>query len=442
MGHSSQDRTLPVYLIVGGGAGGLELATRLGDSLGRRGRASVVLVDQSPIHIWKPHLHEVAAGSLDVGLHRLEYAAQAAWHHFEFQLGRMSGLDRSARTITVDAVMDSDGQPMLPLRQLHYDTLVLALGSTINTFGVPGAEEHAVALDSPAQAERFRQKLIAACMRAEARAARGEPHEVAVAIIGAGATGVELAAELRHTSQVLAAYGIHRMDPRRDVRLSLIEGADRILPGLSPRISSSVAGLLRKLDVDVRTGVRVTAVAPGAVHSAGLAPMPADLVVWAAGIKAPALLQNIGGLETNRLNQLVVDDHLQTADPAIFALGDCAQCVWDAKHGHIPPRAQAAHQQASYLHRLLLQRLRGADTGPFRYRDFGSLVSIGSDSAVGSLMGGLIGGSMFIEGLIARLMYRSLYQMHMYALHGFWKMAVDAVANFLRRSTEPQVKLH
>ncbi len=433
----------PTYIIVGGGAGGLELATRLGDRLGRRGLARVVLVDQSPIHIWKPHLHEVAAGSLDIGLHRLEYAAQARWHGFEFQLGRMIGLDRADRSITVAAVPDADGVPMLPRRVLRYTTLVLALGSTINTFNIPGAVEHAIALDSPVEADRFRQKLIAACMRADARAERGEAHQVSIAIIGAGATGVELAAELRNTSKVLAAYGIHDMDPHRDVRLTVIEGAERILPGLSERISGSVSKLLHGMDIETLTGERVTQVRGDGVSTASGKDLRADLIVWAAGIKAPELLGNLDGLEANRINQLVVDDHLKsTRDDAIYAFGDCAYCVWPDHDIGIPPRAQAAHQQATYLYKLFLAQRDGGTTGPFVYRDFGSLVSLGTQSAVGNLMGGLMGGSMFIDGLVAGLMYRSLYQMHQLALHGWIKMTLDLVSNLLRRATEPHVKLH
>ncbi len=433
----------PTYIIVGGGAGGLELATRLGDKLGRGGRARVVLVDQSPIHIWKPHLHEIAAGSLDIGLHRLEYAAQARWHGFEFQLGRMIGLERAARSITIAAVPDADGVPMLPRRVLRYDTLVLALGSTINTFGIPGAAEHAIALDSPVEADRFRQKLIAACMRADARAQRGEPHQVSIAIIGAGATGVELAAELRNTSRVLAAYGIHGMDPQRDVRLTVIEGAPRILPGLSERISKAVVKLLQGMDIATLTGERVTGVRPDGVATASGRDIRADLIVWAAGIKAPELLASLDGLEANRINQLVVTDHLKsTRDDDIYAFGDCAWCDWPGHDMGIPPRAQAAHQQANYLYRLFLARREGRSVGPFRYRDFGSLVSLGTQSAVGNLMGGLMGGSMFIDGLVAGLMYRSLYQMHMLALHGWIKTTLDLVSNLLRRATEPHVKLH
>ena len=435
--------SIPTYVIVGGGAGGLELATRLGETLGRRKQARIVLVDALPIHIWKPHLHEVAAGSLDIGQHRLEYVAQARWHHFEFQLGALLGIDRAARTLRIAAVNDSDGEAMLPERTLAYDRVVLAIGSQINTFNIAGADVHAIGLDSVYDAERFRQKLIAACMRAELRASTNAPHRVSIAIIGAGATGVELAGELRNTSKVLGAYGIHRMDPLRDVQITVVEGADRILPGLSQRVSGSVARLLERMGIALRVAERVTNVAADGVTCASGLFIPADLVVWAAGLKAPDLLARLDGLETNRINQLVVDAQLRsTRDPHVFALGDCAQCEWRGHGGYIPPRAQSAHQQASYLLKLFRNDLRGRRTGPFTYRDFGSLVSIGSSSAVGNLMGGLMGGNMFIDGLIAGLMYKSLYQMHQLALHGLLKTGLDFVAHQLRRATEPHIKLH
>ncbi len=438
-----RETELPTYVVVGGGAGGLELVTRLGQTFGRTGKARIVLVDRLSIHIWKPHLHEVAAGSLDVGLHRLEYAAQARWHHFEFQLGPLLGIDRAARTLTVGAVSDGDGQPMLPERVLTYDRLIFALGSEVNTFNIPGALEHAIGLNTVHDAERFHQKLLAACMRAETRAKAGQNAEVSIAIIGAGATGVELAAELRNTSRILAAYGIHNMDPKRDVRITVVEGAGRILPGLSERISESISILLKRMGIDMKVGERVTEVGAAGVRTASGLLIQADLVVWAAGLKAPDLLASMDGLETNRINQLVVDDHLcTTRSPDIHALGDCAQCPWLGHSGFIPPRAQSAHQQASYLVRLLRNEARGRPTEPFRYRDFGSLVSLGRSSAVGNLMGGLIGGSVFIDGIIAGMMYKSLYQMHQLALHGPVKTALDFLATQLRKATEPHIKLH
>ncbi|PVY81370.1 NADH dehydrogenase FAD-containing subunit [Cupriavidus alkaliphilus] len=432
-------------VVVGGGAGGLELVTKLGDKLGRKGAAQVVLVDRLPTHIWKPLLHEVAAGSMDPNTHQLEYAAQARWHHFEFQQGELTGIDRARKTLSVSACVDQDGAELLPARELPYDTLVLAIGCVTHFFGVPGAAEHAIALDTVAQAERFRKRLIAACVRAQNGRGRvdgdGRPR-VDVAIIGAGATGVELSAELRNTAHVLSAYGLHRLDPRRDVRIHVIEAGPRILPALSERVSAETAKLLRKLDVDVFTSERVTEVTPQAVLTASGKTIDADLTVWAAGITAPAVLASLG-LPVSRQGQIVVGPTLQSeGDPDIFAFGDCASCPWPEKQTAVPPRAQAAHQQATFLYEALCARLAGRPLPQFAFKDFGSLVSLGHFSAVGSLMGGLIGGSMFIEGLMARFMYTSLYRMHVMALHGAVGMALDTVSHWLRSKTSPRVKLH
>jgi NADH dehydrogenase len=429
-------------VIVGGGAGGLELATRLGDTLGRRGKAQVTLIDRSRTHLWKPLLHEVAAGSMDVDQHTLDYLAQARWHHFRFRLGSMAGLDRERRVVQVAPTHDDEGRLLIGEREIRYDTLVIAVGSGTNDFGTPGAQEHAISLDMPEQAERFHNRLINACIRANAQHEALRPEQLHVAIIGAGATGVELAAELHHTTRELVAFGLERIDAERDIRITLIEAGPRVLPVLPERLSNSTLELLEKLRIQVLTGARVTAVEADNVLIADGRRIPAELTVWAAGIKAPDFLKNLG-LETNKLNQLVVTPTLQTTrDADIFALGDCAACAWPGREHNVPPRAQAAHQQASTLAVTLRRRLSGKPAKAFVYRDFGSLVSLGNYSTVGTLMGALIGGSLFIEGLFARFMYVSLYRMHLYALHGFGKVFFDTLARLITRRTEPRVKLH
>ena len=430
-------------VIVGGGAGGLELATGLGDTLGKRSRAQVTLVDRARTHLWKPLLHEVAAGSMDLDHHSLDYLAQARWHHFRFQLGSFEGLDRARREIVVGSWHDESGEAVIPQRRIGYDTLVIAVGSQVNDFGTPGAREFAISLDMPEEARRFHRRLINACLRANAQSAPLKPEQLHVAIIGAGATGVELAAELHVTTRELVAYGLERINPERDIRLSLIEAAPRILPQLSERLSKAATELLRGLKVEVLAGERVVEVTARGVRTAGGLFIPAELTVWAAGIQAPAFLARLDGLEVNRLNQLVVAQTLQTTqDPDIFAFGDCAACPWPGHVHAVPPRAQAAHQQASHLKKNLRRRLDGKPPEKYVYRDFGSLVSLGHYSTVGSLMGKLLGGAIFIEGLFARFMYVSLYKMHLFALHGFAKVALDTLARLITRRTEPRVKLH
>ena len=434
-------------VIVGGGAGGLELATHLGDSLGRRGQADITLIDKNRTHVWKPKLHEIAAGSMDLGAHEVDYLAQAHWHHFRFRIGELTGIDRGRREVHVAPYLDDEGREVTPGRAFGYDTLVVAIGSLSNDFGTPGVNEHALRLESKADAERFHARMINACIRAHAQDTPLRPEQLHVAIIGAGATGVELAAELHRTTREVVSYGLDRVDAEKDIQVSVIEAAERVLPALPPRLSAATEALLKELGVVVHTASKVDVVFEGGVRLADGRTLPAELVVWAAGVKAPDLLKDIAGLETNRSNQLVVKPTLQTTrDADIFALGDCSACAWPeangGKGGFVPPRAQAAHQQASHVFAQIKRRLAGKPLQAWRYRDFGSLVSLGEFSTVGNMMGGLIGGSLMIEGAFARLMYVSLYKMHELALHGFFKVALDTLARVITRRTEPHVKLH
>jgi NADH dehydrogenase len=439
--RSSQQHRI---VIVGGGAGGLELATRLGDTLGRRGLAQVTLIEKARTHFWKPHLHEIAAGTVDLHTHAVDYMAQSHWHCFRYRLGEMTGLDRTRREVQVAPYIDPDeGEQVAAQRVFAYDTLVIAVGSLNNDFGTPGVQEHAILLETPAQAERFHRRLVNACLRAHAQSAPLRPEQLHVAIIGAGATGVELAAELHQTTRTLVSYGLDRIDPERDIRINVIEAGPRILAALPERMSASARQLLEKLHVRVRTNARVTGVTATGVELASGETIPAELVVWAAGVKAPDFLARLDGLETNRINQLVVHPTLQTTrDENVFAIGDCAAAPWLGREGTVPPRAQVAHQQASHLVKQFKRRLRAQPLQPWHYRDFGSLVSLGKYSTVGNLMGSLVGGNMWIEGLFARWMYQSLYKLHELALHGPWKTSLGTAARFIARRTVPRVKLH
>ena len=434
---------LPHIIVVGGGAGGLELATRLGDKLGKRGKARISLVEKFRTHIWKPLLHEIAAGSMDVSRYELPYQAQGYWHGFQFRYGEMTGIDRKKQLVFLAATYDEEGREITPVRSFKYDTLVIAIGCVSNAFNTPGVKQHAIMLDTPEQAERFNRRLINACVRAFAQEGPVRPGQLDVAIIGAGATGTELAAELHRTARGLVAYGLDKINPEQDIKITLIEAAPRIVPALPERISTGVAEVLRGLHVDIKTGSRVVEVTDKGVRLQNGEFIPSELVVWAAGVKGPDVLSHLDGLEVSKDGRLVVTDTLQTTrDPNIFAFGDCAYLVPKGETAPIPPRAQAAHQEASHLFTELQRRMRGEPLQPFHYRDFGSLVSLGEYSTVGSLMGFIVGKSFFIEGLFARLMYRSLYKMHEMALHGPFKVILDTLSRVITRRTEPVVKLH
>lgn len=427
-------------VIVGGGAGGLELACKLGRKLGPE---RVTLVDRRLFHIWKPSLHEVAAGTLDMHQEGLSYLMLAHDNRFEFVFGAMQGLDIAAKTVTISEVPGDDGDIVIPERRIPFESLVIAVGSTANYFGIPGAAEHALALNGPEDAERFRLKMLKTMALADLRKGDDPAAGLDIVIIGGGATGVELAAELREASRVHGNYGFRRLDPDADVRLTLLEGASRILEPLQEKVSSAASDLLAKRHVRVVTGCRVARIDAQGVEDSTGTRYPADLCVWAAGIKAPDFLATLG-LPVARGGQLEVDSQLRVKGHAdIFAFGDCAACIGpDGKL--VPPRAQSAHQQADYLLDALILRVQGRPPrpDPYVYKDYGSLVSLGSRSSVGSLMGSLFKATWFVEGLFARAMYASLHLMHHRAVLGIVRTGVLAVARFLVKRATPVVKLH
>jgi NADH:ubiquinone reductase (H+-translocating) len=222
---STSDVSQYRVLIVGGGAAGLELATRLGDRLGRRGAVSVTLLDKSRIHVWKPLLHEVASGSIDSEADSLELIAHARWHHYRYRIGAMVSLNRAKRQIFVAPSQDEDGRQVIPPRVLGYDTLVMAVGSVCNDFRTPGVAEHAIKLDTVEQAARFNRRMINACLRANAQYEPLRPGQLHCAIVGAGATGVELAAELHKTMRDLASFNLDNIDFDKLIKIDLIEAA-------------------------------------------------------------------------------------------------------------------------------------------------------------------------------------------------------------------------
>ncbi len=426
-------------VIIGGGAGGLELATQLGHKLGRKKKAEIILVDRNHSHLWKPLLHEVATGSMDEGIDALSYLAHARNHGFQFQLGSLTQINRENKTLELAEIRDAEGAMLVPQRELAYDRLVIALGSTSNDFGTPGVKDHCIFLDNPHQARRFHNEMLNLFLRFSA--SEGSLEKVNIAIVGGGATGVELSAELYNAVKQLHSYGYKGLDSS-SLNVTLVEAGERILPALPPRISAAAHQELTKLGVRVLTQTMVTSAIENGLNTKGGEFIEADLMVWAAGIKAPDFLKEIGGLETNRINQLVVKETLQTTlDDDIYAIGDCASCALPGG-GFVPPRAQSAHQMASRALENILAQRKDKPLKAYVYKDHGSLVSLSRFSTVGSLMGNLMRGSMMVEGRIARFVYISLYRMHQIALHGYFKTGLMMLVGSLNRVLRPRLKLH
>lgn len=433
---------VPKIVVVGGGAGGLELVTKLGKKLGKKNKAQVTLVDSTHTHIWKPLLHEVAAGTLDSHEDEIEYLSQAMCSGFRFRLGRMDGLDRQKKQISLAPTYNEDGLEIIPRRSFDYDYLVIAVGSISHDFGIKGVRDHCLFLDTTKQAEAFQKQLLQSYLRAHTQGRPLDEGQLNIAIVGAGATGVELCAQLHEVSHLLTAYGLDEVNPH-DVKLTLIEAADRILPGLPENISDAAVKELRELGVEVLAGERVIEVTESGIKTQSGKVVPSAIKVWAAGIKAPEFLKDIDGLESNWMNQLVVRQTLQTSlDDDVYAIGDCAACKWLGQEQNVPPRAQAAHQMASLVYKSIVNRMKGKPVPEYHYHDYGSLVSLGRYGTVGNLMGNLSRGSMMIEGLMARMMYLSLYKMHQTALFGPFRVVMLSLSHLFRRSVHPKIKLH
>lgn len=426
-------------VIVGGGAGGLELATQLGRKLGRKGKAQITLIDRNTTHLWKPLLHEVASGALDSRLAEVDYRGQSAREGFQFLIGTLEYVDKEAKTVTLAAINNNEGEEVLSSRSVPYDRLILALGSVTADFGTAGVQDNCYFLDSLKQADAFHGELLNEFLKVNQALEDGKDADLSLAIVGGGATGVELAAELIHSVSLLSIYGLKHLD-KTHFKVRLIEAGERLLPALPERLSNSVLKKLRKLGVEVILSNPVKEVTKNELCLSEGEPVRADMMVWAAGVRAPDITQS-WNLNTRKNNQIEVNEYLQSiSDSAIYAIGDCAACRIDDERW-VPPRAQSAHQMAECLYKNTLREYGGREPKPFRYKDRGSLVSLSRFSAVGNLMQSK-SVSMSIEGTLARWAYASLYRMHQRALHGWWKMFLILLVDKLNHAVKPRLKLH
>lgn len=429
-------------VIVGGGAGGLELATKLGRKLGKNKHAKIILIDTNPTHIWKPLLHEVAAGTLDAGQDEINYYVHASSHHYHFQLGRLVSLDREKKELTLAPITNHNGQEIIPQRVVHYDILVLAFGSITNDLHVKGVREHCLFLDTAQEAAHFQQLFLKYLLRMQNDIQFHPQNKLNIVIVGGGATGVELAAELHYTMYEAKVYGLDNINPERDIKITLIEASNRILPVLPERIATSTLKELNRLGIDVLTGECVSEVSSDVITTKSGKTIPATITVWTAGVKVDDTAKQLDGLEINKLNQIVVTPTLQTTlDKSIFALGDCASCVPINLDRPVAPRAQAAHQQASLLARSLIDYSQNRPLPEFKYHDYGSLISLSQYDTLGNLMGKLT-GTILLEGRIARWVYLSLYKKHQIAVLGYWRVMLLTLANILTKRVKPRLKLH
>lgn len=427
-------------VIVGGGVAGMDLASSLGRQA-RRGVGSsrsitVTLVDRHASHIWKPMLHTIAAGTSDISQQQTPFIAQAIQAGFSYLPGALSAIDRHAQEIVLAPARSPDDRLLIPEQRIAYDTLVLALGSEADDFGTLGVANHCWRIDALDQAQAFNNELRLRMLQSFVM------HEqLDIAIVGGGATGVELAAELVRLTELSEAYGAHGLSGR--ISITLIESGDRLLAAFPEDISRQAMERLTSLNVKVMSRSRVRSAQPDGFVLQDGTHVAATLKVWAAGVKAPGFLAGIDGLESGAGNRLVVRPSLQcTNDSDIYAIGDCASLTLPGKEKALAPTAQVASQQAGHLSKYLFPAILGKSAPPpFKHNDFGSLVSLSEYDAYGSLgRFGFFRGQTFY-GRLAHFSHAMLYRKHQIRVHGFWRGSAIWLVDLLNKGLRPGIKL-
>jgi len=404
--------TKPRVVIVGCGFGGLEAVRALS-----RAEVDITLIDRTNHHLFQPLLYQVATANVSApvvsGPIRHILRRQVARGNLTVLRAEVTAIDAAARRVTID-----DGST------LDYDHLIVGAGATHSYFGHDEWARHAPGLKTLADAFDVRHRIIEAFEQAE-RSADAPTREAWLnfAIIGAGPTGVELAGALVEIARHTLRGEFHHIDPR-GARIVLLEGSDRVLGAFDPRLSASAQRQLEKLGVEVCTRCKVTGIDAGGVTYVDAAGQPhrldARTVLWAAGVAASPLgnsLAQTAGATLDRAGRIVVQPDLTIeGHPEISVIGDLAAAL---SHGPgepkpVPGVSPAAKQMGRLATRNLLRRLRGEPTEAFRYRDYGSLATIGRKAAVVEL--DVLGAKLRWSGLFAWLFW--LFA-HVYFLIGF-----------------------
>ncbi|GGE08861.1 NADH dehydrogenase [Aureimonas endophytica] len=417
--------------ILGGGSGGLELAC----GLARHEDLAVTLIDRVGAHLWKPRLHEFAAGTVDTNLTEISFYVLASLRGFHFEQGEVMAIDRARRHVVLKRFEDARSEAVAPERFVAYDRCVVALGGVTADFGTPGVREHAYRLDGRADADAFRTTFVALMI-----GARETRRPARIVIVGSGATGTELAANLRQAEQAFFEEGRGERD--RLLSITILEAAPEIMPGSDDKLRRSVLERLQALDIDVVTNAKVAAVEDGGVRTGSGAIYPAEATMWAAGLVGLPVLKELADFEIDGKGRIVVDPWLRTTvDPLVHALGDAASLTPDGAERPLPPTAQVASQQAAYLARSLPRAIAGGDAAPFRYRNKGQLISFGQAGAVG-ILGGTRKDDFLIHGQFAKAAYSALARDHQWTVLGPVRGSMAILADIMMPAKGPALKLH
>jgi NADH:ubiquinone reductase (H+-translocating) len=372
-------------LIVGGGFAGIAAARAL-----KRTDAEITLIDRRNHHIFQPLLYQVATAVLSPA----EIAApirqlEAKQKNLRVLLAEVRGINLGPRVVEADC-------PGVGSRKLEYDFLVVAAGMRPSYFGHDEFARFAPGLKSLHDAEMIRTKILSAFELAESTDDEKERvRQMTFVLVGAGPTGVELAASIAHLVSVTLRNNFHKIDPAKS-RIVLLDGGARVLPTFAESLSRKAAKRLAKLGVEVLTGVKVEKVDDQGVFAAGVR-IPSATVLWTAGVSASPVIKMLG-TTTDRIGRACVGPFMNIAEaPDVFVVGDAVTMTQD---GHpIPGVAQAAIQQGRFVGHLIANRVKGRTDGrPFRYRNRGNMAVVGKNFAI--LESGYLRSSGFVTWLV------------------------------------------
>jgi NADH dehydrogenase len=338
----------------------------------------VSVIDRNNFHVFQPLLYQVATAGLDIdnvsfpirGILRRNPSAN-------FRMGSVTAIDLSSRTVTVDDE-----------RTLAYDYLVIAAGTVSSSFGIGGVDEHTFPLKTLHDAVAIKSHFLSAVERESAREDHsGSPTRLGVVIVGGGPTGVEMAGGIRELLDRVLDRDFPRL-PLRDVPITLIEAADRVLGPFHPKLSAAAEATLRRRGVEVLAGTGVDVVEPGTVVLADGRRVDGGTIIWAAGVTASPVAQLLG-IALGRGGRIPVGDDLSLeGHPEVFAIGDIAMSPSVDGRG-LPQVAQPAIQGGAHVARQIRLHLAGEPTESFSYLDKGSMATIGRSDAVVELPHGL-----------------------------------------------------
>lgn len=380
-------------LILGGGFGGVEAARYLDRTVAKRSDVDVTLVSRQNFILFTPMLHEVAAGDLAVG--DVCNPLRKLLRNVTVLYGAVKAIDLAARRVSI-----SYGLRALT-RELPFDHLILALGSETNYFGTPGVAEHALGIKTLGDATILRAVVIAML---EDASVEPDPERrkrmLTFVVVGGGFAGVETIGAINDLArEILPHYG--RIDPR-EVRVLLIHHGAVILPELGEALGLYAQEKLRKRKVEIKLKTRALSYADGAVRCSDGETVPADILVWAAGISPSPILKETT-LELNQ-GRVLVDSTLEVpGHPGVWAVGDCAAVI-DPISGHpYPPTAQHALREGRRAAKNIRARLEGERTIPFAYKAPGQLAAIGRRTGVARIFG------LKFSGFVGWSLWRSVY---------------------------------